>query len=433
MTSSSESPVAHLPGTAGPFGKIGDRARSLLRSAWSGLRRRSQGYAWFVLGASVVTQLLVVLLLDVDPEIVRSRFVSETRVLALAGVGISMAAFVAPGRRSYWAVSALRALVTVALVGSVREADTIVHVLVLTPVLVEMVTYERLVPAIVVDSIIMLCYIAFQVFASDRALLHIMLSGSTSALIAALAAWIKYYRESVVDQSKRVANLQGAFEQLTDSNLGLQIYATNAENESATKERTRITRELHDSVGYALTNIAMMMKASQVLLERDPEKLRSMLTQAQELANEALGEARGILYKLRRVNDQSYQGLWAISRLVKAYRLATGVDVEVHYGNVEWSLGREIDAVIYRLVQEGLTNAYRHGGATRVRITMWMSDNETVVQIWDNGQGASVVHEGIGLAGMRERFAEFGGSIEAGNTVDGFEVKGRIPWKKEAH
>ena len=57
----------------------------------------------------------------------------------------------------------------------------------------------------------------------------------------------------------------------------------------------------------------------------------------------------------------------------------------MHYGNLEWSLGRQIDRAFYRFVQEGLTNAYRHGGATRVRITMWMGNDEVVLQIWDIG------------------------------------------------
>ena len=409
---------------------INESLAAALRETARRLRRRSQAFALFVLGVGVASQLLLVLAIDLEPSMVQSIFVAEIRVLALVGAAISMGAFIAPGRRSFWAIMVVRALVTTALIGASRNGRLMIQLMILAPVLLELPTYERLRPAIFINAAIVTGYAAFLVLASEHDSVFVAVGVGGAALVAALAAWIKHYREAVVDYSRRVVNLQGAFEQLTDSNLGLQLYATNAENESATKERTRITRELHDSVGYALTNIAMMMKAAGVLLDRDPEKLRDMVKQAQDLANEALGEARSILYKLRKVNDQSYQGLWAISRLVKAYRLATGVDVEVHYGNVEWSLGRNIDACFYRLVQEGLTNAYRHGGATRVRITMWMSDERTVVQIWDNGRGAPVVHDGIGLAGMRERFADFGGSVQAGNSVDGFEVKGSIPWKK---
>ena len=410
----------------------GENLRPLLR-VWqilAGARRRSQGFALFTLLAAVAAQLLVFLIVNADPTVAGSTFISEIRVLSLVGAAISVGVFLAPSRRSFWAVMVFRVLTLMGFLGAARHGTVVLHLLMLMPVLMELATYERLLVAVTGDVIVVIGSVVFALAPpSVHEPIYVVTAAAGSAFVAALYGLTKFYREALVDYSKRVVNLQGAFEQLTDSNLGLQIYATNAENESATKERTRITRELHDSVGYALTNIDMMMKAARVLMHRDPQKLETILFQAQEMANHALADARSILYKLRRVDDQSYQGLWAISRLVKAYRLATGVDVEVHYGNVEWSLGHDIDAAIYRLVQEGLTNAYRHGGAEKVRITMWMTNDEMIAQIWDNGRGASVVHEGIGLAGMRERFVELGGRIEANNTADGFEVTGRISWK----
>ena len=404
--------------------------RSLIRLL-DEIRHRSQGLSFFVAASGVAIQVLLALIVSRHPETAQSDFTTEIRVLAVGGAIVSLAALIAPNRRAFWAVMAIRLLVLGALLGAVRDGEVILHLLVFTPLLMELMTYERLPLATGCAVAATAGYVVFLALFSAQPLVFVVVGGAGGAFVAALCGFVKFYRESLVDYNRRVTSLEGAFQQLTDSNLGLQVYATNAESESATKERTRITRELHDSVGYALTNIAMMMKAARVLMNKDHDELQNMLVQAQDLANEAVGEARGILHRLRNVDDQSYQGLWAISRLVKAYRLATSVDVEVHYGNVEWSLGHTIDAAVYRLVQEGLTNAYRHGGATRVRITMWMDDRETIVQIWDNGRGAPVVHEGIGLAGMRERFAEHGGSVEAGNTVDGFEVTGRVPWKAE--
>jgi signal transduction histidine kinase len=58
-----------------------------------------------------------------------------------------------------------------------------------------------------------------------------------------------------------------------------------------------------------------------------------------------------------------------------------------------------------------------------------MNDDSVVMQIWDNGRGAQVINEGIGLAGMRERMREIGGAVNAANTTDGFEVTARIPWR----
>ncbi len=400
-------------------------ARRMMRSL-----RRAQGFALLTLAIGTICQLGIVGFVSVAPELVGSPFVTEVTLLAVFGIGISVGSFIVSSRKGLWGLFALRALVVVALLGALRDGAAMLSLMAVLPAMIEASAYERYRVAIVLNGIV-LAYYALLAFRSldaqsDPATLGAVVGAFFAGMIYLLA---QYYREALVERSRRIVNLEQAFQQLTDSNLGLQLYASNAETESAGRERTRITRELHDSVGYALTNIAMMMRAARVLMDRDREKLAQMIDETHVTANEALREARRILYRLRSVDDETYQGMWAISRLVKAYRLATDVDVEVHYGNLEWSLGRRIDRAFYRLVQEGLTNAYRHGGATRVRITMWMGNDEVVLQIWDNGCGAQVVNEGIGLAGMRERMREIGGSVHAGNTPDGFEVIARMPWR----
>ena len=405
------------------------RLRRALRSVLETARKRTQGFALFTLVAGVVAQVSIAALVAADPGVVGFVYAPEVRVLALAGAGISVAVFLVPSRTALWAFFAVRALVLGGLFGALHSADALLVLMAAIPPLIESATYERFRVAAVTNLVIMggLAAAVLLPARADAVTSIGTLLGAT--FVATLYLLAQYYREALVARSRRITNLEQAFQQLTDSNLGLQLYASNAETESAGRERTRITRELHDSVGYALTNIGMMMKAARVLMDRDRAKLAEMIDEAQTTANDALREARTILYRLRSVDDETYQGMWAISRLVKAYRLATDVDVEVHYGNLEWSLGRQIDRAFYRLVQEALTNAYRHGGATQVRITMWMGNQEVVLQIWDNGRGAQVINEGIGLAGMRERMEEIGGTITADNTPDGFEVTARIPWR----
>ena len=400
------------------------------RRRFSDLFRPSQGFAVLTLSIAVICQVGMYVFVTTQPDLAGLRFVTEVRLLALVGTGLSCGAYVVRSRRALWALFALRSLVVVGLLGALRDGSVMLQLMVVVPPLIEATTYTRYAVAIALNVLVLSCY-TVSVFLGrgsppDPATVGSVLIAAFTAVVYLLA---QHYREALVGRTRRIANLEQAFQQLTDSNLGLQLYASNAEAESAVRERTRITRELHDSVGYALTNIGMMMKAAQVLMDRDREKLAEMISETQLTANEALREARRILYRLRSVEDEAHQGMWAISRLVKAYTLATDVDVEVHYGNLEWSLGRRIDHTFYRFVQEGLTNAYRHGGASRVRITMWMGNDEVVMQIWDNGCGAQVIVEGIGLAGMTERMREVGGTVTAGNTPDGFEVTARMPWR----
>ena len=113
--------------------------------------------------------------------------------------------------------------------------------------------------------------------------------------------------------------------------------------------------------------------------------------------------------------------------LARSFQTATGVEVRISYGNAPFSLGREVDATIYRLIQQGLTNAFRHGAASEVRVNLWLADTEVRVNISDNGRGSGDVKEGIGLGGMRERLASLGGRIETRSRADGFDLSAFIP------
>jgi len=228
------------------------------------------------------------------------------------------------------------------------------------------------------------------------------------------------YRETVVEYSRRITNLSNA-------NLAFQDHAEYVESESATRERNRITRELHDVTAYALTNIAMTMNAAKVLLKDNPAELPELFETIRGQAEEALQETRKTLYLLRSVEDKRLEGLHAYVHLARQFQIATGVTVQINYGNVPFSLGREVDTMIYRLIQQGLTNAFRHGKADNVRVNLWRSEKEIRVTISDNGRGSEELQEGIGLIGMRERLSTVGGRIETRSRPDGFELNAAIP------
>lgn len=188
MFGTSRAPIAHeTPGLQSPT-RIDRAFAASIRHLLYSLRRRSQGFAWFVLGASVATQLLVALVADTDPDMLRTVFVAEVRVLSLVGVLISVAAFVTPGRRSFWSVMVVRLLITGALVGAARNAAVLVHLMVLLPVLMEFPTYEHLTPAIIADSVVTISYVGFLSLYSALDPLYIVLGGSGCGLVCAQTA-----------------------------------------------------------------------------------------------------------------------------------------------------------------------------------------------------------------------------------------------------
>jgi signal transduction histidine kinase len=253
----------------------------------------------------------------------------------------------------------------------------------------------------------------------------------TTGSIAGIALVAAYHREENVRRFAEIRDLSSSVRNLVDANMALQLYAHNIETESAEKERSRITRELHDMVGYALTNVIVMMNAAHVLLRDEPDSLDDLFAKTRTQAEAALAETRSTLRRLRDIRPYEPIGLRALWHLTRGFQGATGVEVRLNLGNLPWSFGHKLDAVIFRIVQESLTNAFRHGEATRVRINLWQTEGEILVSVLDNGRGiapGTEVTDGIGLSGMRERLSEYGGDIQLRSDADGFELLATIPY-----
>jgi signal transduction histidine kinase len=108
------------------------------------------------------------------------------------------------------------------------------------------------------------------------------------------------------------------------------------------------------------------------------------------------------------------------------------VEVDVDFSNSRRTYGKDIDPIIYKMVQEGLINAYRHGHATRVGMTFRETGGELRVRIMDNGGSSKKISKGIGLQGMEERVSGVGGAVEFVAGEGGFSIAASIPLAPEA-
>ena len=216
---------------------------------------------------------------------------------------------------------------------------------------------------------------------------------------------------------------------LTDFNLQLQTYARRADEQSAERERQRISREIHDISGYIFTNLLALMDAA-VSMGPNPnyEKISPLLFTARKQAQEGLKETRLALRKLREVDPNVDQGLRVIHKIATIFQQVTGTQVELSFGNLPLSFDSALNRSLYRIVQESLTNSIRHGKATEVRLQFWIHEEQLIVTIHDNGIGAKEITKGIGLTGMEERVGNLGGTVNAGNAPEGgFTITVRIP------
>ena len=228
-----------------------------------------------------------------------------------------------------------------------------------------------------------------------------------------------------------IDRLDETISRLGKANLGFQNITSSLELDTLKKERNRVSREIHDTVGYSLTNIRIMLEAATFMVENDTAETRDLIQKSMEEAGTCLEETRNAMRQLRSRELSRIQGMKSFFHLIKVFGEATGIRVRIEFGNLPDSLGHRIDKTIFRFIQEGLTNSFRHGRASEIGIYFWIQNRILKVSLQDNGSGAEDLSEGIGLAGMKERLTELGGKMFYKNVSDGFEIAIEIPLNRE--
>ncbi|RNL80654.1 sensor histidine kinase [Halostreptopolyspora alba] len=197
-------------------------------------------------------------------------------------------------------------------------------------------------------------------------------------------------------------------------------------------ERVRLAREVHDVIAHNISLINVQAGTALYLMDSEPERAREALSTIKTASKETLQELRSTLGTLRSADERAPRsptpGVDRIPELVERTR-ATGADVELRSEGGPRRLGAHTDAATYRIVQESLTNAVRHSGATAVDVRIRYEEAALTIEIEDNGQGApDGVVPGNGIAGMRERAAALGGELHAAPAKEGgFRVRARLP------
>jgi signal transduction histidine kinase len=244
-----------------------------------------------------------------------------------------------------------------------------------------------------------------------------------ASLLARMAA-----RQREQDDLARIQ--EGNLDTLAELNLNLQGYARTIDEESSERERNRISREIHDISGYIFTNLIALMDAAGSMPRNDQAGLTDLLITARKTAQEGLRETRLALRKLRTEQRREHNTPRAIFKIVSIFRKITGLEVMLSLGNLPNFVGPELNLALYRTVQEALTNAVRHGKATKVRVIFWVEGDELRLTISDDGRGASEVVKGIGLSGMEERIGALGGAVSVGPAPEGgFSLAVQVPLK----
>jgi signal transduction histidine kinase len=196
-------------------------------------------------------------------------------------------------------------------------------------------------------------------------------------------------------------------------------------------ERRRLARELHDIIAHSLSVMVVQAGAASDLLRRDLDGTARALDEIQRAGRSALDETGRLLHLLRADADSEtgpQPAAGDLPGLVEVFRSA-GLDVGLVIEGSTDGLPAGVDLSIFRIVQEGLTNALKHSPRSPALVTVRREPGSVDIELHTTeGRGVKPVPSGRGLVGMRERVAVFGGALDAGPTDDGgFRVHARLP------
>ncbi|OFW81584.1 MAG: hypothetical protein A2201_10740 [Alicyclobacillus sp. RIFOXYA1_FULL_53_8] len=240
-------------------------------------------------------------------------------------------------------------------------------------------------------------------------------------------------RQRLERQSFQVTHerLQTQSQQLERINNQLNEYANRVYDLAALEERNRIAGEIHDTVAHRLTALFVQLQAARrILRQGDTATAEGNLIVCEELARESLEEVRSSVRAIRRSSGD--EGVHALRRLVLHYASLTGMDIHFAADPTVAVLPSPLMATLYRAIQEGLTNAQRHGRATEVWVTLKRTGVYLALDIEDNGRGQVTPHMGFGLSSMRDRMRQYGGEVTVqSQPAQGFLLRLEIPLWEE--
>ncbi len=222
--------------------------------------------------------------------------------------------------------------------------------------------------------------------------------------------------QNQIDEKIKLKDLYDTLYQTAEeskiANIQLQEYSRKSEDMVKTKERNRLAREIHDTIGHTLTGIATGLEACIEIIDWDIQKTKSQIIKIAELSKEGLLEVRRSVSELRPDAVDRLSLIPAIQKLADNITECTKTKVNLNIEGTVKKLWIEEEETVYRFIQEGITNAVRHGKAKTINISFQFHHSVINIKIIDDGVGCSAIEEGFGLTHIREMVGLLNGKVE---------------------
>ncbi len=264
------------------------------------------------------------------------------------------------------------------------------------------------------------------------ALYNLMISLNMVAFIIYCIYVIQEQRGTIDEVSMLYEKLTQANEELQDANVQLKEYAVITEKIGETRERNRLAREIHDTLGHTLTGISAGVDACLATIDKTPNQTKHQLELIAEVTRSGILDVRRSVNKLRPDALERLSLESAILELIREMNSVSGI--KIHFASKVETLKFDEDEenAIYRVIQESVTNAIRHGKATNVWISIEKDGPKLLLTIQDDGIGCQEMKKGFGTRHITERIEMLNGTVQFDGS-NGFAVHVQIPirWGEE--
>lgn len=260
----------------------------------------------------------------------------------------------------------------------------------------------------------------------DLGVQRYLLGGYNLLTSVNLISFIVYCVYTIQEQRGLYRQLASANEELQNVNVELQKYADIKEEMGKTKERNRLAREIHDTLGHTLTGISAAIDACITTIDIAPDTTKKQLETISKVARAGIRDVRRSVNELRpdaldRLSLES-----AIRDMIEETNSVTNAAVYFECSAANLRFGEDEENAIYRVIQESITNSIRHGNASRIWITITQENLNILISIRDNGTGCKEMKKGFGTRHIVERVEMLNGTVSFDGT-DGFKTEVMIP------
>lgn len=248
-----------------------------------------------------------------------------------------------------------------------------------------------------------------------------------------LLSYISRLYSTKLEAQKLYDKLKVSEEKLIEVNKELEGYVDTIEEITLLKERNRISREIHDSVGHALSTAMIQLTAMEAIAEKENSAIKDSIKKLRNFINDSFQDVKRAVRELKPDQYENYKGILRLQDVCKNFQRMTGIEIKVIISKGQWNLSTKQVSHLYRITQEVLSNSLKHGKASTIKVIMNFTDSEFIISFSDDGIGTDkIVESGVGLKSIKERAEEIEATVDMRSARGkGFFVKIVVPKEVE--